>query len=78
MITYTMNQIQDAYVAITGHEWSTAVQFGMSPPRAVIDAAYRAWVNRYPEDEHTARLRAAIHDLESTGFFKPVDNVWFD
>jgi hypothetical protein len=71
-VTYTIDQIDEAIRAIAG-EW--AVRRGdpsWNRPSAMTMAAEKAWIAERVEDEHSARLRAALLDLAKYGWLKPM------
>lgn len=73
---YTIDQLDRAMITIAGKMQVRRGDGSWSRPHSLYDTAAVAWINRYPEDEHTAVIRAAIADLKATGCMKPDDGVW--
>ena len=75
---YTIAEVDAAITAIVGPLGVRRGDYGWNRTSAMLQAAQRAWIDRYPEDHHTEALRLAIHDLNTLGFMKPKDGVWPD
>lgn len=68
---YTLDQIDDAMREIMGESAVRPGDYGWNRTTAMLQAASTAWVAQRSEDQHSARLRAAIRDLNRYGYMKP-------
>jgi hypothetical protein len=69
---YTIQQIDDAIIAILGPNGVRRGDWSWARPTAMLVAASRAWILERPEDEHSKLLRAALKDMDKFGYMKPL------
>ena len=74
--TYTIDELDEAIRLIAGDHAVRLDEPGWNRPRAALSAAATAWTDDRPEDEHSMRLRQAIHDMNRLGHLKPRDGVF--
>lgn len=66
-MSYTLQQIDNACTAIGGPNTVRPGDWGWNRPMTMITCASKAWIDQYPEDEHTQVLREALQDMNKYG-----------
>lgn len=77
-VPYTIDQLDESIRAIAGDFAVRLDDTSWARTSAVLAAAGKAWIECYPEDQHTAILRSAALDLNKKARFDPVDGIWPD
>lgn len=74
---YTIDQLDEAIVAILGEHGVRRGDPSWARTHALLDAGFKAWKVKRPEDQHTRRIRAALDDVQRSGL-QPTDGVFPD